>query len=509
MTERELFKEAVMQNLVDDARVKHVSKKHKSHPVARKILVAAACLLVALCVTVYSIPTARAAVEDWLNGWFTPGEYFGQEKNERTKEPTIEAIITCADGNSAKVTEVGEGYEAYAEGFDMTLDEIAYDGEKIFISGTMSGATARPFVEAQTGGDTFRAEKYAEPIGIDIYGQYSFFACENVVEFEIADGSRFIGELVPSFTEEMNAIAISLVNKEPEVVFENGELVTSNKEADELWDAYLADHDVRFSIELLKVYTYMQPLTGSVQGELTIKSYYANADGTAYDPMLEASFGLITVDANAYQAQTQTTAAKTGTTVNLGGIHTVTVDEWQPEAERTGDDWEFYLYTRDLDFTGASISLKSVTFTPTDTHITLHIILPESWTRAECIAVIQEFHFLLDGKELPEHSGSLFATKGPMGLDFATFDYQEMDYELFDTSLSPSEWAKVETLTIIPMTQYYWDMLIWDGESYSIPFSLQNGAVFTGIANQTGYQNEILYDEMTQYALTIHLDDYR
>jgi len=509
MTEHELFREAVMQNLVNDARVKHASKQRKRHPVARKILVAAACLLVALCVTVYSIPTARAAVEDWLNGWFTPGGYFGQEKEDRAEEPTIEAIITSADGNRAKVTEVGKGYEAYAEGFDMTLDEIAYDGEKIYISGTMSGATARPFVQAQTGGDTFRAEKNNGSLGDDPNMEYYFFACENVVQFETADGGRFIGELVPSFTEEMNAIAVSLVNKEPEVVFENGELVTSNKEADELWDAYLVDHDVRFSIELLKVYTYMQPLAGSVQGGLSIKSYYANADGTAYDPVLEASFGLITIDANAYQAQTQTTEAKTDTTVNLGGIHTVTVEEWQPEEERTSDDCEFYISTRDLDFTGASISLKSITFTPTDTHITLHIILPESWTRAERIAVLQEFHFLLDGKELPEHSNSLFATRGPMGLDFVTFDYQEMDYELFDSFYSPSEWANVKTLTIIPTTRYYWDMLIWDGEDYSIPFSLRDGAVFTGIANQTSYQNEVLYDEMTEYALTINLDDYR
>ena len=509
MTERELFKEAVMQYLVDDATAQRASKKRKARPVARRILFAAACLLVAVSVTVFSIPSARAAVESWISDWFSPVGYFGQEKEERAKEPTIEAIITTADGNTAKVTEVGTGYEAYAEGFDMTLDEIAYDGETIFVSGTMSGATARPFVEAYTGGDTFRAEKYAEPIGNDIYGQYCFYACENVVELETADGGRFIGELVPNFTDEMNTLSVSLVNKEPEVVFENGELMTSNKEADELWDAYLADHEVRFSMELIKVYNDMQPLTGIVQGNLSMKAYYANADGTEYDQLFKASFGTITVDANAYQQQTQTTQATTGTSVNLGGIHTVTVEEWQPEEERTSDDCEFYISTRDLDFTGTSISLKSITFTPTDTHITLHIILPESWTRAERIAVIQEFHFLLDGKELPEHSDSLFATKGPMGLDFATFDYQEMDYELFDSFYSPSEWANVKTLTIIPTTQYYWDMLIWDGENYSIPFSLRDGAVFTGIANQTGYQNEVFYDEMTQYALTINLDDYR
>ena len=236
MTEREMFQEAVMQHLVDDAQVKRESKRRKTHPVARKIMFAAACVLVAASVTVFSIPSARAAVEEWISGWFSMSDYFGLEKNDRTKEPTIEAIITSAGENRAKVTKIGKGYEAYAEGFDMTLDEIAYDGETVFVSGTMSGATARPFVEAQTGGDTFRAEKYAEPIGSDIYGQYCFCACETFAKFETTDGLRFFGEVVPRFTEEMDAIAISQVNKEKEVVFENGELVTSNKEEDELLD---------------------------------------------------------------------------------------------------------------------------------------------------------------------------------------------------------------------------------------------------------------------------------
>lgn len=248
MTERELFKEAVMLYLVDDTEVQHAGKRRKAHPVARRALFAAACLLIAASVMVFSIPSARAAVEEWLNGWFSAGGYFGQEKEDRAKEPTIEAIITSAEGISANVTEVKDGYEAYAENFSMTLDEIAYDGEKIFLSGTMSGATARPFVQAQTGGDTFRAEKYADPQGSSIYEQYCFCPCENYAKFVSSDGRQFSGEIVPSFTDEMNTIAVSLVNKEPEVVFENGELVTSNKEADKLWDAYLADHDVRFSI---------------------------------------------------------------------------------------------------------------------------------------------------------------------------------------------------------------------------------------------------------------------
>ncbi|NLI53562.1 MAG: hypothetical protein GX417_04480 [Clostridiales bacterium] len=507
MTEQELFKEAVMQYLVDDAQVKSMSKRRKSHPVARRILFAAACLLVAVSVTIFAIPSARAAVEEWISGWFSAQDYFGQEAAERTKEPTIEAIITSADGNSAQVIEVGPGYEAYADAFEMTLDEIAYDGETIFLSGTMSGATARPFVQAYTGGDTFRAEKNDGSLGGDPNQEYYFFECESLVQLKIGDG-EYIGNISPAITDDMNPILFAGA-AETKPVFENGALITTNSVTDALWDTYLADHTVRFSIELLKMYTYMQPLTGIVPGDLSLKLFYGNVEGKDAIQVLNASFGGIAIDANAYQEQTQTKLAKTDTSVTLGGMHTVTVEAWQPVAERTSDDCEFYLSTRDLDFTGASISLKSVTFTPTDVHITLHIILPESWSKEERVAAIQEFHFLLDGKELPKNLSYLFATKGPMGLDFATFDYQEMDYELFDSVLSPSEWAKVKTLTIIPTTQYWWDMMLWDGNDYQIPFSLQNGAVYTGIANHGGYQCDVLCDEMTEYTLIINLDDYR
>jgi len=509
MTERELFKEAVMQYLVDDALAKRASKRRRKRPVARRILFAAACLLVAVSVTVFSIPSARAAVEDWLNGWFSPGGYFGQEKEDRAEEPTIEAIITSAEGNRAKVTEVGEGYMAYAEGFDMTLDEIAYDGETIFISGTMSGATARPFVEAQTGGDTFRAEKYDEPIGSDIYGQYCFCACENFAKFVSSDGRRFSGEIVPNFTDEMNAIAVSLVNKEPEVVFENGELVTSNREADKLWDAYLADHDVRFSIELQPSGLDIPPLSGLVSGELSFRMEYSFTDGIDSVPLLKATFGSIDVDATAYQKQTQTTQATTDTTVNLGGIHPVTITEWQPEEERTSDDCETYMYTRELDFSGASYTLKEISFTPTDTQITLHITLPETWSATELAYTNLYFHFLFDGQSRDRESFIPFGMSGPYQTYDPSGNTREFDCIFRESSIPPSQWATFQTLQIVPATAYCWDLKVSYDDEPQTEFSLRNGAEYTGIVNHTRYEYDTLYDEMTEYALTIHLDDYR
>ena len=509
MTERELFKEAVMLYLVDDAEVQHAGKRRKAHPVARRVLFAAACLLVAASVMVFSIPSARAAVEEWLSGWFSAGGYFGQEKEDRAKEPTIEAIITSGKGISANVTEVEEGYEAYAENFSMTLDEIAYDGEKIFLSGTMSGATARPFVQAQTGGDTFRAEKYAAPQGSSIYEQYCFCPCENYAKFVSSDGQQFSGAIVPSFTDEMNTIAVSLVNKEPEVVFENGELVTSSKEADKLWDAYLADHDVRFSIELQYYDPDAEPLSGMVSGELSFRMEHSFVDGIDTIPVLKASFGTINIDATAYQEKTLTTQAISDVSVELGGIHPATIEEWQQESERIPDYCEVYLYTHELDFSGASVSLKEIYFTPTDTKITLHVVLPESWTNAERNYAGLTFKFLLDG-ETPENAvQAKFAIEGPRGTGDPTGNVLEYDCPFWESSLPPSQWASAKTLTIIPMTEYWWDMLVNYDEGPYEPFSLRGGAVHTEIANHSGYQAEVLYDEMAQYAITINLDDYR
>lgn len=509
MTERELFKEAVMQYIVDDTRVQRVSKKRKTHPVARKILFAAACLLIALSVTVFAIPSARAAVEEWINGWFSARDYFGQEKTERTKEPTIEAIITSAGENGVTVTNVGEGYEAYANAFDMALDEIAYDGTSIYISGTMSGATARPFVQAYTGGDTFRAEKYDGSLGDNDGSEYYYFACENNVTIETADGNRYSGELVPTFTPEMDEFCQSLTDSSADNVFKDGELVSTNPVADAFWNKYLTGHDVRFSIELQNIGPVEQPLSGQVTGELSIRMRYDNVDSKDPVQVLNASFGSITIDADAYLSQTQTTQAQEGTRVDLGGIHPVSINEWQAESEQTSDDCETYMYTHELNFAGASVSLKEISFTPTDTKITLHVVLPETWTAAERCYCPLYFQFLLDGEETGDRTGIPFNVYGPIGTGDQTDATLEYDFNLWESTLSPSQWAAAKTLTIIPSTTYWWDMKVCYDNGPQQDVSLRDGAVYTGIVNHTGYEFDTLYDQMTQYALTINLDDYR
>ena len=508
MTEHELFKEAVMQNFIDDAHVKRESKRHRAHPVARKILFTAACLLVAAGVTVFSIPSARAAVEDWLSGLFSVSDYFGQKEEEREKEPKIEAIITKANEKKAVVTSIGAGFEAYADAFDLTLDEIAYDGESIYLSGTMSGETARPFVQVHTGGDTFRAGKNDGSLGGNADQEYYFFECENYFMLTIGEGT-YSGNIVASITDDMEEIFEASLNTPMTVTEQDGVLVAASEKVDALWDAYLAEHDIRFSVELLPSYIWMQPLTGIVQGDLSLRLFYGNVEGADSTPVLDADFGKIAIDANAYQQQTQTTQAGDGTRIELSGIHPVTITEWQPEAERTSDDCETYHYTRELDFTGASYTLKEISFTPTDTKITLHIVLPESWSDVELANVSLYFHFLFDGQNLDFDSFIPFNASGPYQTYDQTGNTHEFDCTFSESTIPPSQWETIQTLTLIPATEYVWDMKVSFDDGPQTDFSLRDGAVYTGIVNHTRYEYDALYDEMTQFALEIQLDDFR
>ncbi|MPM83925.1 hypothetical protein SDC9_130995 [bioreactor metagenome] len=420
--------------------------------------------------------------------------------------------------NSVKISNVGEEFKAYADAFDMKLDEVAYDGEHIYLSGTMSGATARPFVEAATGGDTYRFAPNDGSLGGDPSEEYYYFECESLVQFTTADGGEYIGSIVPTFTDEMNEIIHAVATDEGgEPVIQNGKLVSTNPEADKLWDEYLANHAVRFSVELLKVYQAMEPMTGMVEGDLSVRLFYGNVESAGATQVLDADLGTIRVDANAYLAVTQTTQAKTGTKIALGGIHPVTIQEWQPEAERTKDSTETDTYTHELDFTGASYSLKEISFTPTDTKITLHVTLPDRWTAAERCYCNLSFQILLYGKAPETWTSYPFEASGPMGTADKTGKKLEYDFELFNSSLSPSQWANIKTITILPTTTYYWAMKVSVDHGPMQDISLRDGAVYTSTVydeskpngHSTTFQTDPQHDVMTQYALTVNLDDFR
>ena len=321
-----------------------------------------------------------------------------------------------------------------------------------------------------------------------------------------ADGTTFLGELWPVFTEEMDGIALRCADPEP--VFEDGVFVTSCSLADELWDAYLAEHDVRFAIEFSAV-SDDAPLSGKVKGDMMLRlrySYTDDVDPVQPELVLEASLGSITIDADAYKAQTKQIAV--GTRVELSGIHPVTVQEGRFEADGSGR-YLHIMYTCELDFTGASVELKEITFTPTDTQLLLHLTLPEEWTAAERQDALS-FHFVLTGKDGQQRMrNELFCSAGRTDRPYDDTDWTEYDFEMYDTALSPSEWAEVETLTIIPATHYAWEMDVTDRSGESEHVSFRDGTVYTTAETDISYEYDEQYGEMPEHAITVRLDDYR
>ena len=293
----------------------------------------------------------------------------------------------------------------------------------------------------------------------------------------------------------------------------------------EFLDTYLAEHEVRFTGHL---YGRGEALSGQVTGDLSLRMmYYIPVD--AVDEVLTAELGSVTFDADAWKAQTSSAAIGAG--AELSGIHPVSMTFWQPEEERTGsDDLEIYHATRALDFAGAAYQLNEITFTPTDTVIGLSVTQPDGWSDAERLQHPIQFLFLLDWEgDIPKtctdeikKAGTIFLSHGPAGgfqMDdaaraAATEAHEANGWRQFTTwyhnsELTPSQWAQAKTLTIIPYTEYHWEMTVRYDDGPEEPFSLRDGNVHTGIANHTGYTYEEQTSLFSESAVTIQLDDYR
>ena len=124
-------------------------------------LVLVACFLLTITL-VACIPEARAEVLAWLGKVFNVQSYMGEESRERSPEPKMDAIIKpIADAErEIIITEVYDSDEAraMAESFDVRLDEIAYTGNSVLVTGWFTGACGKSLLDPYTGGDTWHAD---------------------------------------------------------------------------------------------------------------------------------------------------------------------------------------------------------------------------------------------------------------------------------------------------------------------------------------------------------------
>lgn len=489
--EQELFHDAVAQYMVNDDQVRYWSKFRQKRPIARRILTAAACLLAAAAITTFSIPSARAAVEEWISGWFSTSGYLGEESETRTKEPTVEAI-TEQLGEKVPVTITSVGSDAFAQSmadeFGMVIDEVAFNGKSIFMTGWFTGQSGKFLLDPYTGAYVWNE------VGSEIYGS---------LDFLLPDGSRWYGSLELVLTDEVRALMKECApyatrNAEGDPV--------SNSYADEKWAAYMAKNGLRFTLEANPGAVDAKPLSGEVTAKLVMEETYYNEASEQSVPIFSADLGTVTFDADAYKANLQESAA--GKSVTLSGMHRVLIHETMTEPGDTENDFSVRYSNHMLDLTGVTLSIDAIAFRADDTVLSVSCVLQESWSLAERETVGHEelrLLFLLDGEPVE----TLFSGIGRDN-DEACLTFTRR-YE--SSTIPPSKWAAAKTLTIIPYISSPDKMSALDNEDASTlrEVEMLPGAAITGRSNITRFSDmdTLVLDKMNDCAIKLTLDDYR
>ncbi|MEA4870896.1 hypothetical protein SDC9_69949 [bioreactor metagenome] len=480
-------------------------KQRRARALARRILLAAACLLFIAAVSVLAVPSARAAVSDWISGWFSAGEYMGQTSEKRASEPALDSVIKKIgdDGREIVLSNVYGSDEArsMAENFGIRLDEVAYTGDTIYITGWFTGTSGKFLLDARTGGDTMH--------------EGNEFTEGNMV-LTLADGTVYYGSLNAYFDDEMEQLIHD--NFEQMGYDENDNLVNPNDsaDADAVWYDYLKTHEVRFTYTAIpeSAVPTAKPLSGKVEAALTFEQYYYDVKSDSKITLFQADLGSVTIDADAYAAVT--TEQSGGKSVSLSGTHRMFIRE---SVTQDGQP-QTLIYVKDMDMSGVTISVDKLNFIPTGLEITLRMDVPERWTRAERIAAIQGgetrgigLAIYIDGQEI-RHAFLSISAKYNADTDNKDDPFLTSPITFTNSTLSRSQWDSYQTISFVPYCVY--PTQISGAESNGAqptipPTKIEPGTVITlpgsGEENTryTGWQE----DRMEEFALTIQLNDYR
>lgn len=484
--------------------VRQGAKKRRLRGGARRILLAAACILIVLAVSAMAIPPARAAVSDWISGWFSTADYLGQESENRTAEPAMDAILTKVgdDGREIVLSDVYDSEEArnLAANFGIRLDEVAYTGDTIYITGWFTGTSGKFLLDQRTGGDTVHEDS-----------EYT----DGNMMLTLPDGTVYYGALGAYFDDEMEQLSNSCFDNWKPEYDADGKLLTVNSIADALWYDWLKTHEVRFTYTAIpeSAVPAAKPLSGQVEAKLSFQQYYHDANNGSAVTLFRADLGTVTIDADAYAAVSSSKAG--GQSVAFTGTHRVLVEEW----EHDGDEAYIHSYVSDLDFSGATVAVDTVRFTPDGLDVTLRMDLPESWTRAERIAAIQGgemggigFAVFIDGQEI-RHAFLSIGMKSNAETENANDPFLTSPIEFSNSTLSRSQWDAVKTITFLPYCNYpavASVVAVGSEKQVLAPTRLDPGVVVTMHVNAESTQyDDWQENRMDDFALTIDLDDYR
>lgn len=474
-------------------------KRKRKARVSRALVIAASVLFV-VALSVMAIPSARAAVSEWISGFFSIGNYLGKSSEKRGGEPALDSIITKIDedGRKITITEINKTDEAklLAENFGIRLDEIVYTGSAVYMTGWFTGTSGKFLLDERTGGDTVHEDS-----------EYTM----GVMNLTLPDGTVYNGVAAAYFDDEMEQIC-SRCPLECESVYDaKGRLLTTNAVADSLWYEWLKTHEVRFVMEATPdvIGSAGPSLSGHPTASLTLREYYHEKNEPV--TLFQADLGTVTIDADAYRSVT--TEQPGGQSVTLSGTHRMYLKEM--ESLKTGD----FVHSSvvDLDMTGVVIRVDSVKFTPTGMEVTLQMDLLERWTRAERIAAIQGgenggigFAVLLDGQEVKHAFASI--TNDTNGAD-KDDPLLTASIVFSNSTLSRSQWDAVKTISFVPYTGWPTELILEDllhDRQELNRVKLEPGVIVTEQVDVTGTKRaDWIEDRLDDSALTIQLDDYR
>ena len=479
-------------------------RKQKAKARITRALVIAASVLLVVVLSAVAIPSARAAVSEWISGFFNLGDYLGQSSENRGGEPALDSIITKIeeDGRKIIITDINATDEAkrMAENFGVRLDEIVYTGSTVYITGWFTGTSGKFLLDARAGGDTVHEDS-----------EYTM----GVVNLTFSDGTIYNGVVSAYFDEEMEQISSECSLGSESVYDEEGRLLTTNAAADSLWYEWLKTHEVRFVMEatLDVAGSAGQSLSGQPTASLTLWEYYHDSKAHAPVTLFRADLGTVTIDAEAYE--NVTTEQPGGQFVSLSGTHRMYLTEI--ESQKTGG----FVHSSvvDLDMTGVIIRVDSVKFTPTGLEVALQMDLPEGWTRAERIAAIQggesgglAFAILIDGQEI-QHAFLSISSKGNAETENQDDPFLTSKIVFSNSTLSRSQWDAVKTITFVPYTGWPTELILEDLQNNRQEIDrvkLEPGVIVTEQIDVTGTKRvDWIVDRMDDCALTIQLDDYR
>ena len=466
-------------------------KKRKAQLLARRILFAAACLLLVTAVSVLAIPSARAAVSDWISGWFSTKEYFGQERTSRTIEPTMESITRVVDGEMpVTITETGKDSFAkkMADEFGLRIDEVAFNGKSIYMTGWFTGQSGRFLLDWYNGGYVWNE------VGTMINGN---------LDFILPDGTRWHGSPEIVLNDEMRAI---MKEYAANATLDDEGRAEKDPYTNGKWQDYMEKNGIRFTMEANYGEVEPKPLSGIVEAKLALDEYYFPDGSDERVTLFKADLGTVSFDADAYKANLH--SSKVGQSVTLSGIHRTLIYEDVMEAGDTENDYTVKSYNTMLDYSGATLRVDSIAFHADDTVLTISGSLPESWQQLQRAYVghdALDLIFLIDGELVP----TLFSSWG--------FDGEEPYFKFTRTyessTIPPSAWAEAKTLTIIPYLTSPDRMSAVDNEDASTRREVEMlpDTPIYGRSNITMFSEEdtSVVDRMDQYAITLNLDVYR